>query len=249
MGVAAVRADADDRRAVGGQAVGPEVVEDRPLDLGLHRRPARADPVGDQLEGDVVGLAADPGGLLVHGPLVVVPDRFELLDQVAGRDHLDPRGPDELDRAGVDPGDVGVGVPGGIFHRQPAPARDQRGDLGLELGPAEVDALRARQVVEGAGLDLMDELDRLARGGDEVEEPAGAGLLALQVEDPPGQGVAAVEVVEQPAVEALFAEGILDRGEVEHRAGSPERGVGARIPARKPSRSPILAPGGPVGNP
>ncbi len=57
-------------------------------------------------KGQVVRRLRDLLGLKVHLPLVVVPGRLELLDQVAGRDDLDAAAADQLDRAGVDPRDV-----------------------------------------------------------------------------------------------------------------------------------------------
>ena len=111
-------------------------------------------------------------GLAVHPPLVVVPGRLEELDQVARGDDLGAERADQLDGAGVDLGDVRVGVPRRVFHRhaasspRPAPATP-----GFELLPAEVDRLLARQVVEHARLDPVDELARRPLGGDRVVEP------------------------------------------------------------------------------
>ena len=48
--VAAVRANAHDRRAVSRHPVAMEVIHDRPLDLGLADRPARLDPLGDEAQ-------------------------------------------------------------------------------------------------------------------------------------------------------------------------------------------------------
>ena len=148
------------------------------------------------------------------------------------------------------PRDVGVGVARGVFHRHPAHAGDELGHAGLQLLPAEIDPLRPRQVVEGAGLDAVDELARRAVGGDRVEEPPRRHRPSVEVEDAPGEHVAAPEVAEQPTIKTEPAQSILDRGEVEHdhagssigpggggdRPGADPRGIGT---ARSPSRVPV----------
>jgi hypothetical protein len=63
----------------------------------------------------------------------------------------------------------------------------------------------------------VDELARLALGGDEVVPAAGDVGLLVEAEDVRGDGVAVVVVVEEPAVEAGVAECGLNCVEV-HRA-------------------------------
>ena len=126
MRVAAVRADGDDRRRIGRQAVLLEVVEDRRLHLGLADAAAVARAVGDQAPGPRIARAGVDLRLAVHPPLVVVPGRLEALDQVARGDDLGAASADELDGAGIDPGDVRVAAPRGILHRHPAPPGNQR---------------------------------------------------------------------------------------------------------------------------
>ncbi len=59
-------------------------------------------------------------GLAVHLPLLVVPGRLELLDQVARGDDLDPIAADQLDHAGVDPRHVRIARPAGRIPSPPA---------------------------------------------------------------------------------------------------------------------------------
>jgi hypothetical protein len=52
----------------------------------------------------------------------------------------------------------------------------------------------------------MDELARLACGGDEVVPAAGDVRLGIEAQDASGDGVAVMVVVKEPAVEAGFAQ-------------------------------------------
>ncbi len=83
VGIAAVRAGPDDGGAVGRQAVDVEVVHDRGLHLTLPDGAPTPTAIGDQAPGQVEGRGGEPLGLLVHGPLVLVPGGFKKLDQVA----------------------------------------------------------------------------------------------------------------------------------------------------------------------
>ena len=60
----------------------------------------------------------------------------------------------------------------------------------------------------------MDELSRLAGGGDEVVPAAGDVGVVVEAEDAVGEGVAVVMIVEEPAVEMLVAERGLDGVEI-----------------------------------
>ena len=104
-------------------------------------------------------------GVEVHLPLLVVPGRLELLDQVARGDHFDSAGADKLDHAGVNPRHIRIADPRGILHRDAAPALEDMRHPGFQLLPGKVYGLRAREVVESAGLDAMHQLERLALAG------------------------------------------------------------------------------------
>jgi hypothetical protein len=56
----------------------------------------------------------------------------------------------------------------------------------------------------------MDELARLAAGGDEVVPAAGDVGVRIDAEDAPGDGVAVVMIVEEPAVDRGGAKGGLN---------------------------------------
>jgi hypothetical protein len=156
----------------------------------------------------------------------VIPGGFELLDEVTGRHDLRTEPANEFERPGVYPGDVGVAAAGAVLHRHPLAALEQPVHAGFEFLPTEVDGLGPRQVIERRGFDAVDELLRLAVGGDEIE-PAASAVLAGGPGDSGGKGVGAAEIVQKPAVEALFAEGGLHLGEVEHN-GPPSRSQHAR---------------------
>src|SRR5262249_38409680 len=105
-----------------------------------------------------------------------------------------------------------------VLHRHAGVAAEQVPEPRLQLLPAEIDLLRAGQMVERPRLDPVDQLARLAPGGDHTIQPSRAHGLVVQVEHAPGQHVAAPEVVEQPAIEVEAAQGRLDRSEVEHES-------------------------------
>src|SRR5271157_4918063 len=136
-----VRADADDRWAVGRHSVALEVIHDRRLDLGLADRAAGADPLGDQAPGEVVGRGRAFLGLAVHLPLVVVPGRLELLDQVSGRGQVDAANANNLEGAGVHFRDIGICYPGCVFHRNPALRGHEPGNARFQLLPGQIDDL------------------------------------------------------------------------------------------------------------
>ena len=130
--------------------------------------PFGPDLVGDEAEGDVVGVAAVLRGLEVHCALVVVPGRLEQLDQVAGRDDLDAERLHQLDRAGIDAARCrgwrcAARTPSPLASAPPTSAAD----AGLQFLPAAVDGLLppGRWSSE-AGSIAVDELLRLARRGD-----------------------------------------------------------------------------------
>ena len=102
MRIAAVWADAHDRRVVREQLVLREMVEDALLHLGLADGAGLAHALGDEAEGGIVGGTRVPGRLEVHLPLRVAPARLELLHQVARRHHLGAERAYQLNGAGID---------------------------------------------------------------------------------------------------------------------------------------------------
>ena len=214
--VAAVRADADDRRMVRNEMVLLEVVEDAPLHLGFAHRAVAADALGDEGEGDGVGRVGVLRRLQVHGPLLVVPAGLEPLDQVARRHDLDAGGAHQLDGAGVHPRDVGVGVARHVLHRHAAGAGRQGRDAGLQFLPAQVLLAAPGRWSRACGSMRCTSFWGSPFGGDEVEPAPRQHGVGRQVQDAAGQHVEAAEVVEQPAVQAEVAKGGLHGSEVEH---------------------------------
>jgi len=146
-----------------------------------------------------------------------VPDGGETLDQIAGRDDLRTRLADELDGAGVNPGDVGNRAPGGVFHRHAADAGEQRPQAGLELIAAGILRRRSGQMSQRIFFDLVDEAPRITGGGNEVIPAARRKVAALFSH--PGHvsrnRIQAAKIVQQPPVEAVGRQRGLDRGNVE----------------------------------
>ena len=190
--VAAVRADADDRRAVGRHPVVGEVVHD-PL---LHRRasvvwPLRLDLVGDERPRHVVGRvgsASPPRGATCL--LLVVPGRLEQLDQVAGRRRR--RTPNDCTSSTVPASTrpmYGLAFRGEYSIATRFAPVTSVADAGLEFLPAAVDGLRLPgRWSSDAGSMAWTSFSRLAGRGDEVE-PAPRELLLVEPDDPLGEDV------------------------------------------------------------
>ena len=194
-----------DGRVVGDEPALGEAGHEQVLDLVLGGVAAAAVLLADPGEGLVLGLVDGPAGAGVALDLPVVEAAEELLHQLARGDHLDAQRADELERAGVDPGQVGDAGHGEVLHGEP-PA-GQAGEHVLQAGPeglpGGVALAPARDVGrEGAQLDGVDEQARLAAGRDEVG-PAPGEHVAAEPQRADGGGVLAVEVVEEPAVELL----------------------------------------------
>ena len=151
---------------------------------------------------------------VVGGELRVGEDGFEVADEVGGGDDFFAEGAEEFDGAGVDHGDVHDGVAGGVLHGDFGCAGEEGFELGFELLPGGVDGFGAGEGVEPEGLDAVDEFFWLAGGGDEVVPAAGDVSVGVEAEDAVGERVAVVMVVEEPAVDFIFAEGVLDSSEV-----------------------------------
>ena len=100
------------RRRVADEALGREPTSHERLDLEFGRRAVGPCPLGDRVECPVL----DAVQLLGRGAVRLDgrwrPDGGKKLNQVARRYHLGPERTDELDRARVDPRDVGDGAVG-----------------------------------------------------------------------------------------------------------------------------------------
>ena len=92
----------DDRRVVGDGVVVAVVIHDHLPDLGFLDLASCGGRLGDRLPGHGEPRRRDHFGLAVHRHLVVVPGRFESLDQVTRGDDLAAGFLDQFDRTGVD---------------------------------------------------------------------------------------------------------------------------------------------------
>ena len=216
MRIAAVRADGADRRMIAHQAMLGEMIEDALLHFRLAHRAVPADPLGDEGKGYVERRARVLSRFLMHGPLFVIPARLEHLHEVAGRNHVDTAGTDQLDRAGIDPRNVRVGVAGHIFHGHPACAADQRRDASFQLLPAQIRPCRAGQMIQRMRLDAMLQLAGFTVCGNEIEPAAGQHRFARQADHAAGQHIEPAEIVKEPAIKTQLPDGRLNRCEVEH---------------------------------
>jgi hypothetical protein len=124
-----------------------------------------------------------------------------MADEVGGADDLLAEAAEEFDGAGVDHGDVHDGVARGVLHGDVGGAGEHGFEFGSSSCQEEYSALLPGRESSLPDFDAVDELARLAGGGDEVEPAAGDEAVFVEAEDAVGDGVAVVVVVEEPAVE------------------------------------------------
>ena len=100
--IAAMRADGADRRMIHDEAVLFEVLHDPALHVEFVHRAVRFNLLADEFPNGVVSRARVLGRFEVHRPLLIVPSRFEHLNQVAARHDLRPARSHQFNRAGID---------------------------------------------------------------------------------------------------------------------------------------------------
>src|SRR5262249_47465772 len=135
-----VGADRDDRRMVGGQTAGLELGHDEMLQRQLAARLWLSQPATDFTKCRIHSLANRLRGALVTAVLRRRPYRLGALDEIVGRAALDPNAADELDRAGINPGDVRHRVGGRVLHRHQSVADEQLPESRMQLLPRAIDA-------------------------------------------------------------------------------------------------------------
>src|SRR6185312_15843361 len=119
----------------------------------------------------------------------------------------------QLGGAGVEARDGGQLVVGAVLGGEALVARDQLRQLLAVLLPGGVGGLRAGQMVEHGGLEVVDQLLRLADARDQVIAAAGDELaLAGKPQEVETDGVVELEAGEEPAVEAGLGQSGLDGG-------------------------------------
>jgi hypothetical protein len=129
----------DNGWAIGGHSTIGKVLHDAGLNGRFHHRAFSLDLAGDKGESDIVSIAAVLGSLEVRFLLVIVPDRLEKLDQVAGGNHIAAKRTDQLDGSRIDPADVWIGVPGAVFHGHPLCSSNEIPDALFEFLPTAID--------------------------------------------------------------------------------------------------------------
>ena len=102
----------------------------------------------------------------VGGDLIGGEDGFKLADEIGGGDDLLAEGAEEFDGAGVDEGDGGEGVVGGVLHGDGFLVLEEIFDACVQFLPTGVDSAGAGEGVEAGLLDAMDQLAGRALGGD-----------------------------------------------------------------------------------
>ena len=131
--------DRNDRRVVGRQTTGGEALENELLHGILRYLRALA----DICERFIDRLMHSPDRAQVALPLGWRPHRLEALDQVRRRYDLNTELTDQLDGAGINPGDVRDGIARRVLHRHPPYPTQGLGQALLKLLPGEKHALTA----------------------------------------------------------------------------------------------------------
>jgi hypothetical protein len=122
MRVAGIALGADDRGAVREQILVAEGLDHLLLDVVLGDRPVGRQGGADEGQGPILDAVEPDRGVPMGREGGLVPDRLEALDEVARRDDLDAVRADQLDGAGVHPGQVGDGAVLRVLHGQPPAA-------------------------------------------------------------------------------------------------------------------------------
>src|SRR4030095_728553 len=105
----------------------------------------------------------------VHREPLVVPTRFELLDEICTCHDIASKRSDHLDRTGIDTRDVRDVVVGRVLHRDALAWSDSGFHLRFQQRPFAIDELFAGQGVELVRLDRMYDFYRLASRRDEIK--------------------------------------------------------------------------------
>ena len=214
VGISGVLLGRDVGGIAGGQPFRVHPRHHRLLHVELGQRDAGRQALPDERKRLILDPIQGVGRGPVRGQRFGGPQRLEPLHQVARRHHLDAEVAHRLDRAGVDPGDVGDVVAGRVFHRHSLHALQQSAQAIFEPVAARIRLLLAGQAVQIVTLDGVDEAARFTRRRNEVVPPAGGHLLAgRQPRQPRRDRIRALEVVQKPAVETLVCKGALHLGD------------------------------------
>jgi hypothetical protein len=148
-----------------------------------------------------------------------VPHGREALDEIARRHNVHARLPNELERSGIDSGDVGNRAARRILHRDACHPVEQLPQAGFELIPARVARRRTGQVREGVLFNRVHQRARLALRGNKVVPPSRRQMaaLALHRRNVGGNRIDAAEVVQQPAVQTVCPKGGLHGRHIDDR--------------------------------
>ena len=202
----------------------PLVVEPRGH-LLLHRkfghRLGIAHALRHELERAILYAMKGRRRFAVRFQCVCVPDRFEPLHQITGRGHVDPASPHELQRAAIDPRDIGNRAVARILHRHPRHAAQQLRQSFIELLTAGVYRLFPGKRIERSALDCVDQPSRLTCCGNQIEPAARRHFrAACRSQQARRDGIRAVKIVKEPPVEPLGFQRLLDRGNVKRHEKS-----------------------------
>ncbi len=211
--IAGVGIDRHDRRIVGQQILAGEGFHEPLLDfvfLGAAVAHAFADLFECRRDNGVDAVARRE----VRLDLLFAPGGFELRHQVRGTDDVLSQAAQQVDGAAVHQRNGEHAVVRRVLHGQVAMLGENRFQLVEQFLPAGILVLLAGQGIEVSGFNLVDQFDRLAFGGNQVEPAPGHHQARGQTEHAVGDGIAMVVVVEKPRVNVAFAQRRLDGSEV-----------------------------------
>ena len=209
MGVAAIAVDRHDRAVLGDEGCGGEALANKFSDgefgNGAFAGRARGgDTPADFGESFRANLVDPPAGFKMRLVLCLGPASLEILHQRRRTGHLDTATSNQIDRPPVDQRNVRNHAVRRVLHGDARGLPEQVSQALVLLLPAGIDEPLARQRVQHPVLDAVDELDRLAFGGNPVVPAPRHMGRDVERKHAIGDRVAPMMIEQEPAVQALL---------------------------------------------
>ena len=198
--VPAVLVDGHNGRGRGLQAPFPVPLAHALLQLVLVERNAVAAGLPHLLEGLEQDFHQQTTGLEVGLELLSAPASLEVLDQIGRGNHRLAETSNQLQGAGIHPGNVGNVAMGRILHGYPCASLQQTFQTRLHLLPTAEEHGGRRQLLEPLTLNTVAKQGHGAAGRDPAEPTSGQqGILKPQQLS--GNRIEALKIVKQPSIQ------------------------------------------------
>ena len=216
MRISAVRPQPDDRRVVRRHPILCEVVHDDVRNGHFLNRAVAANLIRDEFPGDTECRVGMGGSFKVHLPLLVVPGRFERLNEIARRDDLRSETADQFDGSGIDFGNIRIRVSRRVFHGDACMTVDQSFNSSLQFLPLQVNRSFTSQMIKHTGLNTVNQFVRRALARNAVEAASGSHLIIGQLQHAPSKNGAPSEITQQPGINVQFSKSGLNLLQIKH---------------------------------